>query len=141
MYNYKIVAEDIVDSLKTVIEKSGITTEFTLKDVYDHKLKVEQDLKEKQGMVDIAIASMQNIMNNHKDVAKIINSIKKRENAQGLLATIYLYIKHDIDRETNQKMVAERQQLIEEYEKELDEIHETLSIPKPVKISYVKGEE
>lgn len=140
MYSYKIVTEDSVDSLNTVVEKAGITTEFSLKDVYDHKLKIEQDLREKQGQVDIATSSMQNILNNHKDVAKIVDTIKKRENAQGLLATLFLYIKHDIDRENNQKMVEERQKVIEEYEKELNEIHESLSIPKPVKISYEKAE-
>ena len=141
MYTYEIIEKDENDSLRTKVKKLGITTEFTLKDVYDHKLKVEQDLKEKQGQVDIATASAQNILINHPEIKKLVDKIEKMENPRGILATLYLYIKFDIDRETNLKMVKERQELVEEYDKELDDIHESLSIPKPVKISYAKGTE
>jgi len=139
MYTYKIKEENTNDSLQTVVVKEGITAEFKLQDVYNHKLKLEQDIKEKEGQVEISKASMLNIEKNHKDVKKIVDQIKKMENSQGILATLYLYVKHDIDRETNEKMVQERKDLVKEYEDELKVIHETLNLPEPVKITYDKA--
>lgn len=139
MYKYKIVESHQNDSLQTKIEKSGIKTEFVLQDVYNHKLKIEQEIKEKEGQVEIAKASMQNILNNHAEIKEIVDSILAKKNSQGILATLFLYIKHDIDKDNNQRMVDERKKLIEEYEKELDVIHEKLSIAKPVKIGFTKA--
>jgi hypothetical protein len=139
MYTYEIIKQDKNDTQATVIKKSGITTEFSLKDIYDHKLKVEQDLREKKGQVDIAKASMKNITTNHEVIRGIIDDIKAQKNSRGILATLYMYIKHDIDRDTNQRMVKEREALLKEYDEELDVIHEQLSIPKPVKVEYVKA--
>jgi hypothetical protein len=141
MYKYKIVESHENDSLQTKIEKSGIKTEFVLQDVYNHKLKIEQEIKEKEGQVEIAKASMQNILNNHAEIKEIVDSILAKKNSQGILATLFLYIKHDIDKDNNQRMVDERKKLIEEYEKELDVIHTKLSIAKPVKIGFTKANE
>lgn len=139
MYTYKIKSEDQEDTLQTVISKEGITAEFELQDVYNHKLKLEQEIAEKEGQVEIAKASMQNILNNHKDVKKIVKEITAMKNAQGILATLYLYVKHDIDKDNNQRMVDERKKVIKEYEEELNIIHDTLHIAKPVKIGYTKA--
>ena len=140
MYTYKIKESNEQDALQTVITKEGITTDFSLKDVYDHKLKLEQEVKEKEGQVEIAKASMQNILENHEDIKDVIKDIRANKNAQGILATLFLYIKHDIDKDTNQRMIDERKKLIEEYEEELKTIHESLNLPEPIKISYAKGE-
>lgn len=139
MYTYKIKTENKNDTLQTIITKEGITADFTLGQVYDHKLKLEQEIKEKEGQIEIHQATMDNILSNHKDVAKIVKKIKESKNSQGILATLFLYIQNDIDRDNNERMVKERKSVIREYRKELKTIHEALSIPEPVKISYEKG--
>lgn len=139
MYTYKIKEKDDNDALNTLIIKEGITAEFKLQNVYDHKSKLEQEIKEKEGQVEIAQASMTNILENHPDVKEIVDEIKKKENSQGILATLFLYIKHDIDKDNNQRMVDERKKVIAEYESELETIHKDLDISKPVKIGFTKA--
>ena len=139
MFTYKIKEANEGDSIQTIVTKEGITADFSLKDVYDHKLKLEQEIKEKEGQVEIAKASMTNILENHQDVKAIIKEISGNKNAQGILATLFLYIKHDIDKDNNQRMIDERKKVIAEYDTELDVIHETLAIPKPVKIGFTKA--
>jgi len=139
MNTYKILEENEADSIETRIEKSGITTEFVLREIYDHMLALEKDIKAKQGAIEVAEAKMTNIVTNHKDVAKVIEDIKGLNNSEGILATMFLWIKEDIDRDTNRRMIAEREAVIVEYKKELDDIHEALSIPRPIKIAYAKS--
>ena len=139
MYKYKIVTKDENDTQATVISKTGLVAEFSLKQVYDHKLKVEQEIQEKKSTIELAKAKQANIEENHKDIKKIIDSIKKEENSNGIFATLFLWIKEDIEIDNNTKMVEEREALIKNYEEELDNIHKALDIPKPIKISYTKA--
>ena len=138
-YTYEIVTENENDVLDSVIKKSGITTEFKLQDVYNHKLKLEREIKEHKANVDIAKAKMENTESHHKEISKLIKSIKKMENPNGILATLFLWIKEDMERDNHERMAKEREELIKEYEDELDTIHDSLSIAKPVKIEYAKA--
>lgn len=140
MYTYKIVESNDKDALATKVSKTGLVAEFVLQDVYNHKLKVEQDIKEKEAKINISKATMKNIEENHKDVAEIIKSIKKnKRKAEGIFGTLYLWIKEDMERDTNQRMVDERKALIEEYDAELETIHSELNISRPVKVAYTKA--
>lgn len=140
MFTYEIVKENKDDAIETVVKKLGITAEFSMKSVYDHKLKLEREIKEKKAEAEVNAASMANIMSNHGVIATIIKDIKTKSNPEGILATLFLYIKHDIERANCERMAKEREELLKEYDDELETIHSTLSIPKPVKISYDKAE-
>lgn len=139
MFTYEIVKENKENALETVVKKLGISAEFALKGVYDHKLKLEKEINEKKAEAQVNAASMENITNNHGVIALIIEEIKLKDKPEGILATLFLYIKHDIDRANCEKMVKEREELLKEYDEELELIHSTLSIPKPIKISYAKA--
>jgi hypothetical protein len=139
MYTYKIKEADESDALNATITKEGITADFKLQDVYNHKLKLEQEIKEKEGQVEIAKASMTNILENHEDVKEIIKDIRARKNAQGILATLFLYIKHDIDKDNNKRMIDERKTIVSQYDEELDLIHKELNIAKPIKVGFTKA--
>ncbi len=139
MYTYKIVTLNEGDSMETIVSKSGLVSEFSLKQVYDHKLKLEQEIKEKEAKIALCEATKENITINHEDIKEIIDDIKARDNANGVFATLFLWIKEDIERDNNQRMVDERKKVLEEYEEELNTIHESLSIPKPIKIAFTKA--
>ena len=139
MYEYKIVKKDDNDTQETIVSKTGLVAEFSLKQVYDHKLKVEQEIQEKKSTIELSKAKQTNIEENHKDIKKIVDSIKKKENPNGVLATLFLWIKEDIEIDNNTKMLKEREALIKEYEEELDVIHKALDIPKPIKIGFTKA--
>jgi hypothetical protein len=141
MYTYEILTKDEKDTLETKVKKSGLTAEFTLKQVYDHKALVEKDIKERAAKVELCVATMKNIEINHPDVAEIIKSIKKgKKKGTGIFATLFLWIQQDMERDNQKRMIKEREEVINEYETELEVIHRTLDIPEPVKISYNKAE-
>jgi hypothetical protein len=139
MYTYEVISKNDKDTLETKIKKSGITSDFTLRQVYDHKATLEKDIKERKAKIDVCAATMQNIENNHKDVAKIIKTIKKGDNPTGVLATLFMWIREDMERDNQNRMLKERKQVVREYERELSVIHSTLAIPEPIKISYNKA--
>jgi len=140
MFKYEVIEKNDNDTLGSTVRKTGLVGEFSLQAVYDHKLKVEQEIREKESKVELSKAVMANIENNHLDVKRIIDGIRKKgAKAEGIFGTLFLWVKEDMERDQNQRMIDERKALIEEYDKELDEIHEQTGIPKPVRISYTKA--
>lgn len=139
-YKYEIVSQDKSDALQTVIRMSGITNEFSLQDVYSHKATLESQIKESTAKIEVNRASQKNIENNHPKVAEFIKLIKKdKRNYKGIFATLLMWINFDVDSDVNERMIAERQDIVDEYDKKLKTIHKQFKIAKPVKIGYAKA--
>ena len=141
MFTYEIIEKNDDDTQATIIKKSGITTEFTLKNVYDHKLNVEQSITAKKAEVEVSKAKQANFTTNYPFIQEVLDMIAKEEKAEGLRGVLFMWIKEDMEIAVATKMIEEREALIKEYEEELDTIHAELDLPTPIKIAYVKGNE
>jgi hypothetical protein len=114
-HNYKII-ENKENPLESIIEKDGITVQFTLVGMETQAKMVEKKLTEMKAQLELEEASAKNVENNHPEVIDPSEEeIKKAHN-------IVLHISYKTKAKEIAEEIAKIEQAFVDYKAELDEI-------------------
>ncbi len=114
---YKVVGEKNENHKLTTIEKRGHTVVFTLEEVEAYEAKVEKLLKEKEGQKAFEEAKMQNVKDNHPEIAEL-SPLKLR--------AAYIYAEAQIKAQEAGESADAAKKVLAEYKAEKDEIMKAL---------------
>lgn len=122
MHQYKVV-EDNKDTLDVVIEKSGISHTFTIRDFNENIASAKRQITEIESMKKVAEATMVNVLGSDPEVGEL---------SERTLTAVYVYRQAMGTAHEAQKKLIELQSAIEEDEKSVAEALEQtgLVIPK-----------
>ena len=115
---YKLVEKN-TDPLKAVIEKSGITVEFTLEDMLDEQKQLRKVLDEYKAQRSFESAKMENIEHFHPFVLDFDDNQRN---------TIAMYNEAKLRKEAADVRIAEYSKQLQESEKEMALISEKLKL-------------
>jgi hypothetical protein len=109
---YKIYKKN-KDAKEVIIEKSGITAQFTINDIEKHEMYLEKSLKEVEGKLQIEEARSTNILNNNVFLMKL---------SEEELNAAHLYFESMAFIATAKPKIKEIKDQIKSYKKEKEEI-------------------
>ena len=112
MIQYKIYKKN-KDSKETLIEKSGITAQFTISDIERHEEYLVKSLKEIEGQLTLEDAKATNILNNNIFLMKL---------SEKEIHASHLYFEAMAFSVTAKPKIKEIKEQIKSYKKEKEEI-------------------
>lgn len=118
MYTFKVI-EEKENPLESVIEKSGLTTKFTLQDIKDHLEYTNKVLKETEAQK--FAGETQDSM--ALDILPILKDIPNDK-----WQLVYAYAERQIRKEVEQSIIDTSKETIESYQKQLETIKETTGL-------------
>ena len=131
-YKYKVIKEDKKDKLKSTIEKTGVSVEFNLREVLDHKFDMEKQLFEAEAQIELFKKQMEAATKR----TPFLKKISEMEDIDQKMIATYFQKKQEREQfEIREKLLKDT---IKEYKKELKMISEQIGIELPKNNFFVK---
>lgn len=124
MFTYKI-KEDKEEIVEKVLEKTGITIDFTLNDVIKHQKDLLKEIKGLKGQIDFDKAIVDNVETNHPFV---------KDFTEEQITALSLWIPKRLQIAKAEKMIKDREEVLTQYDEEIKEICKQLDLSLPTDI-------
>lgn len=122
MFYYKIITPDESNPMLSVIEKSGLTSEFTLQTVLDQQVSLKEQARKNQIMIDAYSAQTMLLENRHPEYADIDPANYE---------TLKAYCEKKMQIAEHQEFMDEIAEIVEKQDVEISEIMQQFGIDMP----------
>ena len=126
-YTYEFVERDEVNPLNDKLVKRGVEVEFSMFELDNYTKAALQRLDEFRGKLNLESAKMQNVMDHHDDA---ISLVRELDPVKQEAIKIWLTSKNIVDELAPKR--DELEKLLEEHEKEIEEIKKQTGWTAPV---------